>query len=752
MRLAVFTSRYPAQIATFFERDMRALIEAGVEIDVFPIAPLDASMWRHSLDLLGPDQLPRDRVHHVRLGESVGGAMAMLRAGGATLRRDLRAALGSALRHGPVPFAKTAYVFPKAWAWAAEYGRARAAEVRYDHVLAYWGNYAGTCAYAFHRLAVPDVPFSIWLHAGVDLYRTPVFMREKLLYADNIITCCEFNVGFMTKAFADIAPQFASKVHVCHHGLDIAAFPYRTGGRPDNRILAVGRLAKHKGFDYLVRAAHLLTGRGIDVNVEFVGEGDEQRNLAALAKRLGIAERVKFRGWLPFSEVRQTMSEATVLVHPSDGLGDGLPNVVREAMAVGTPVVASDVAGIPDALEGGCGVLVPPKNVDALADAIGRLLQDPAERQRIGARARHRAEERYNLWRNGATLAALLRATRRRAVAEPAAALTPVASGGESRERPYDLVALQLLLAAPRSGLELTDLDWSELRVAAKRGGALVRVADAYSGREPLPQRFSAAAAQACANAQRVLELVAQLSDTCNRLGIAHAFLRTVECYPDAPGTIELLVGTPSAGIDQLILRDLPATKRRAALHHRLANVTTYTAAYGNRVVIRHGRIGRLGEHARYARLLLARAGQLTVGTMTCLAPSRSDHLLLLTMTQLYRRPTFRLSDVLSGVEAIRLGQIDWDYLFATALSMGIVPVVGCYLQYLDRIHRSLAHRALVPTETLARFETAGEEQGAARLYLQHIRATLESGRWHSAARLSLLPVMAALTGLRRTA
>ena len=760
MRLAVFTSRYPAQVATFFERDMRSLIEAGVEIDVFSIAPLDASLWRHSLDLLGPDHLPRERVHHVRLGESIGGAMAMLRSGGTTLRRDLRAALGSALRHGPVPFAKTAYVFPKAWAWAAQYGRARAAEVRYDHVLAYWGNYAGTCAYAFHRLAVPDVPFSIWLHAGVDLYRTPVFMREKLLYADNIITCCEFNVGFMTKAFADIAPQFASKVHVCHHGLDIGSFPYRTGGRPDNRILAVGRLAKHKGFDYLIRAAHLLNGRGVDANVEFVGQGDEQGNLAALAKQLGIADRVKFRGWLPFSEVRQTMSEATVLVHPSDGLGDGLPNVVREAMAVGTPVVASDVAGIPDALEGGCGVLVPPKNVAALADAIGRLLQDPQERQRIAERARHRTEERYNLWRNGATLASLLRATRRGGAAEPAAALTPVPTGGESRQQSYDLVALQLLLAAPRSEPDLADLDWSELRVAAQRGGALVRVADAISGREPLPPRFGAAAAQACTNAQRVFELVAQLSDACVRLGIAHTFLRTLECYPDAPATIDLLVGSPTAGIDKLILGDLPATKRHAALHHRVSNVITYTAAYGNRVVIRHGRIGRLGEHARYARLLLARACPLTVGTMTGLAPSRSDHVLLLAMHQLYTRPAFRLSDVHGAIDAIRQSQIDWDYLFATALSVGIVPAVGCYLQYLDGIHRSLVHRSLVPGDALARFETTGGELGeafppissAARLYLRHVRATVESGRWHSAARLSLLPVMAALTGARSTA
>jgi hypothetical protein len=328
-----------------------------------------------------------------------------------------------------------------------------------------------------------------------------------------------------------------------------------------------------------------------------------------------------------------------------------------------------------------------------------------------------------------------------------------------------DLVALELLLAQPDAPA-LDDLDWSELRTAAQRGGALVRVTDAVAraaGRDPLPPKFSAAAALACSSAQRVLELVDHLSAGCNRSGIAHAFLRTVEWYPDAQPTVELLVGQPTAGIDKVILGDVPATQRRPPLHQRLANVTRYTAAYGNRLLIRHGRIGRLGEHARYARLLLARARPVTAGTMTCLAPSRTDHLLLLAMHQLYTRPAFRLSDVHSVMDAVRQDQVDWDYLFATALSLGIVPAVGCYLRYVDGIYRTLTQRSLVPSEELARFATtvaarAGSRyfpdlSAAARLYLQHFGATLESGRWHSAARLSLVPLMAALTaGVRRPA
>jgi glycosyltransferase involved in cell wall biosynthesis len=173
-------------------------------------------------------------------------------------------------------------------------------------------------------------------------------------------------------------------------------------------------LSRQKGFDYLLRAVQALSQRGAPVEAELIGDGEERADLEALARDLGVAERVVFRGYLPFSQVKEAMSRATVLVHPSDGLGDGLPNVLREAMAVGTPVIASDVAGIPEALDGGrCGVLVPPKDVGALADAIDALLNDEERRRRFAGLGRRRTEELFDLGRNGALLAERLRSTRR---------------------------------------------------------------------------------------------------------------------------------------------------------------------------------------------------------------------------------------------------------------------------------------------------------------------------------------------------
>jgi glycosyltransferase involved in cell wall biosynthesis len=409
MKLAVFTSKYPARVSTFFERDMAALQAAGVEIDVFCLYPLDEALWKYSLQLNGEPAVKRERVHHLGVKDALAGAIPVIAKQPWRVFKDTIRILISAARFGPVAFAKTAYSLPKAWTWAGRHLD------QYDHVLGYWGNYTATAAYAFHRLQSKTVPFSMWLHAGTDLYRQPVFMKQKMLYSDNIVTCCEFNFEYIRQHFPSVAERITPRVHVCHHGLDLKEFPFTTDGRPSNKVIAVGRLAAHKGFDYLVRAAHALSQRGVDMVLEFVGDGEEQPALEALARELGIIDRVVFKGWLPFPEVRKAMSQATVLAMPSDGLGDGLPNVIREAMALGTPVVATRVAGIPDALEKGCGVLVPPKDADALADGIETLLRSPDARRRIAERARARVEERYDLWKNGSWLAGLFKASRRRA-------------------------------------------------------------------------------------------------------------------------------------------------------------------------------------------------------------------------------------------------------------------------------------------------------------------------------------------------
>lgn len=406
MRLAVFTNQFPGPVSTFFARDIRGLIDAGIDVDVFPIYPQDETLWQYVPDILNQEVLPRNRVHHLALSSCLSNAgLAHFKKVGLFLHDSLLIG-ASALRYGMEPLVKSSYVALKAWIWANQYG------TLFDHVFAYWGNYAATCAYLFHRLAAREIPFSIFLHAGTDLYRTPVFMRRKLLYADNVVTCSDFNGHFLRTQYRDIASTLNRKIHVHHHGLDLIEYSFNPNARCPNKIVGVGRLEKEKGFEYLIKAVHRLNCSGKGVTLQLVGDGSERNRLEALADELGERDSVTFTGWLTPGEAKRLISEAVVLVHPSPDLGDGVPNVIKESMALGTPVIASRVAGIPELLaHGRHGVLVPPRNVEALVDAIVMLLVDAEAQSRYRMCARQHVETSYDLWSNGRKLAKLLCST-----------------------------------------------------------------------------------------------------------------------------------------------------------------------------------------------------------------------------------------------------------------------------------------------------------------------------------------------------
>lgn len=315
---------------------------------------------------------------------------------------------------------------------------------------------------------------------------------------------------------------------------------------------------------------------------------------------------------------------------------------------------------------------------------------------------------------------------------------------------------LRLLVDDRVADPDAIDLVAAERRASA--GGVIVRLADIlHAHGDGLPPGLSAAAAAACAATERTLALVDRLSDRCRALGLAHAVLGVVERYPDS-GRVTLLVDQPpSRALDRALLRDTPSRplpRRGAALHRRLAGSSSFVAPYGVEVRVRHGRVGRYGEHARFARLLLDRARPQPVGRTSCRAASPEDYFLLLAMERAYAPPGVRLADLAWALPLLRRGPaaVSWDYVFATALACGVASGVSGYLHYLDGEHRRLFNRGLVADDVLVRFGPARERPTTARTFLRQVGATLESGRWHSAARLSFAPVLAALAGLRRTA
>lgn len=184
-------------------------------------------------------------------------------------------------------------------------------------------------------------------------------------------------------------PLVPVPVKVVENGV-VLPIPRRRRPRASEFVLGfAGRLAPEKDVPLLVRAAALVRSAGIPVRVRIAGPGG-RAGIEALARLLGIEEAVELCG--PVADMTRFYESCDAFVLPSRS--EGSPNVLLEAMAHGIPVIATRVGGTPELVWNGLeGFLVPPGDVDALADAVGTLVRAPGLREAMAARARRRAEQ-----------------------------------------------------------------------------------------------------------------------------------------------------------------------------------------------------------------------------------------------------------------------------------------------------------------------------------------------------------------------
>jgi glycosyltransferase involved in cell wall biosynthesis len=190
-----------------------------------------------------------------------------------------------------------------------------------------------------------------------------------------------------------IAP--ADKVVEIPLGFDLAAFtgaPARDVARArlgvDTTrplVVLVARLVPVKDVTTFVRGVAILRQRIPGVQAVVVGDGTERTGLEALARELGLDDTVAFWGWR--ADIENVYAAADVVALTS--LNEGSPVTLIEAMSCGRPVVATRVGGVPDVVaDGESGLLVPPRDPEALANALAALLRDPGLRARYGDAAR----------------------------------------------------------------------------------------------------------------------------------------------------------------------------------------------------------------------------------------------------------------------------------------------------------------------------------------------------------------------------
>ena len=256
------------------------------------------------------------------------------------------------------------------------------------------------------------LPWSGSAHAK-DIWTTPQWeKREKLAGCDWLVTCTRANVEHLAPLCAP------GKVELVYHGLDLARFPANKapragrdgsdGGNPV-KILSVSRLVEKKGVDVLLAALARLP-RSLHWRLVHVGGGPLAYQMDSLCKKLGIADRVEWRGALAQDEVLREYRAADLFALASrvarDGDRDGLPNVLVEAQSQGLACVASRISAVPELVTDGLtGVLVAPDDAGALAKALEDLIRDPARRRSIGEAAAARVRAEFTLEGNFSRLA-----------------------------------------------------------------------------------------------------------------------------------------------------------------------------------------------------------------------------------------------------------------------------------------------------------------------------------------------------------
>jgi len=271
-----------------------------------------------------------------------------------------------------------------------------------DHIHAHFATSPATFAMFLGLLT--ETPFSFTGHAA-DIFREPVALDTKLRLAAATRAISDHNL----RHYRTLVPALR-RAAVIHCGVDVQRFPCRSRSRAGAplHIVAVGRLVPKKGFSHLIAALSLLQRRGVAWRADLIGEGPELDRLKRAAAAADL-HNLTFTGPLQQGAVRDLLGRADACVLPCvaapDGDVDGIPVSLMEAMASGCPVISTRISGIPELIEDGVsGLLTPPGDAPALADALQRLATEPDLASRLSRGGRAKVEQEFNLSHAGEQL------------------------------------------------------------------------------------------------------------------------------------------------------------------------------------------------------------------------------------------------------------------------------------------------------------------------------------------------------------
>jgi len=395
LKVAYIMSRFPKLTETFVLYEMLALQQQGVGVEIFPLINERAHVMHEEAKPFAA----RARYQPLL-------SWPIIKAQWHFLRTQPRAYLGLwwEVLHGAWGSANYVIgglgILPKAARFAEQMQA-----LGVTHIHAHFANHPTVAALAAHRLT--GIPFSFTAHAH-DLYVDRHMLSQKVRAATFVVAISEYNKALIIQHCGEEARD---KIAVIHCGVDTSLFrPRRKAPGGPFTIVCVGALEAKKGQTHLVEACRLLKQRNLDFVCHLIGEGQTRGDLERQIQESGLGGVVRLEGGWPRADVLRTLEQADVVALPSiqtkSGKMEGIPVALMEPLACEVPVVSTRISGIPELVEDGVtGLLVPPADPAALADALERLAHDPELGSRLGRAGRAKVLREFDLADNTTQLA-----------------------------------------------------------------------------------------------------------------------------------------------------------------------------------------------------------------------------------------------------------------------------------------------------------------------------------------------------------
>ncbi len=390
--LGMILKGYPRISETFISNEIRLLEKLGFKIHLFSMRQPRESFTHDSVKeiqatvdylpetLLKP--LPRLLYHNIRLAAERPGPY------GAALkiawRRYMRTRKSATIKHLLQAGYLVQHVLPSR---------------RVTHLHAHFAHSPTSVAMFTSRLT--GLPFSFTAHAK-DIYTSdPRQIREKIALARFVVTCTEHN----RRHLQAISDGHSTPIHRNYHGIDTRLFSteteeLRVPAQPYH-ILTVARLTAKKGLPTIYKALRILHERGIAFEHTHIGGGEDREQITNLINDLNLGTVARLLGTQPHAVVSEHYRRADLFVLGCEiapnGDRDGIPNVLMESMAMGLPVVATDISGIPELVDHErTGLLAPPGHPEKLVESMLRMLTDMDLRKRVIAAGKRRVKREFD--------------------------------------------------------------------------------------------------------------------------------------------------------------------------------------------------------------------------------------------------------------------------------------------------------------------------------------------------------------------